>query len=98
MLLNESSIADLNTRIEKPVSVLNFRPNFLVKGPAAFEEDHWKWVKIGEEVIFRCNKPCTRYASIFEMWRRNYRQFLILDVFLQILIRKLHKEALMVIL
>lgn len=60
MLLNESSIADLNTRIENPVSVLNFRPNFLVKGPAAFEEDHWKWVKIGDEVIFRCNKPCTR--------------------------------------
>ncbi|XP_055914815.1 mitochondrial amidoxime reducing component 2-like [Eupeodes corollae] len=60
MLLNESSIADLNTRLQNPVSVLNFRPNFLVKGPAAFEEDNWKWVKIGEEVIFRCNKPCTR--------------------------------------
>lgn len=60
MLLNESSIDDLNTRIENPVSVLNFRPNFLVRGPTAFEEDHWKWVKIGNDVIFRCNKPCTR--------------------------------------
>ncbi|XP_055845835.1 mitochondrial amidoxime reducing component 2-like [Episyrphus balteatus] len=60
MLLNESSIADLNTRLQTPVSVYNFRPNFLVKGPAAFEEDNWKWIKIGEDVIFRCNKPCTR--------------------------------------
>lgn len=60
MLLNESSVDDLNTRIPTPVSSLNFRPNFLVRGPAAFAEDHWKWVKIGSDVIFRCNKPCTR--------------------------------------
>lgn len=60
MLINEDSVAELNTRIEKDVKPLQFRPNFVVKGPAAFEEDKWKWVKIGDDVIFRNVKPCTR--------------------------------------
>lgn len=60
MLINDNSIAELNTRIEKSVTPLQFRPNLVVKGPAAFEEDKWKWVKIGDEVIFRNVKPCTR--------------------------------------
>lgn len=60
MLINEDSVAELNTRIEHDVTPLQFRPNFVVKGPAAFDEDKWKWVKIGDDVIFRNVKPCTR--------------------------------------
>lgn len=59
MILNESSLNDLNTRLSLPVMGLNFRPNFVVKGGFAYEEDFWRWVKIGE-VVFRCVKPCTR--------------------------------------
>lgn len=59
MILNESSLLDLNTRLSVPVVGLNFRPNFVVKGAFAYEEDYWRWVKIGE-VVFRSVKPCTR--------------------------------------
>lgn len=60
MMMNQGSFDDLNTKIEKPVGALQYRPNFLVKGPAAWEEDNWKWVKIGNHTVFRKNQPCTR--------------------------------------
>lgn len=60
MLINESSIADLNARIEKPVSPLQFRPNFVVKGPTPYNEDSWNWIRIGHDAVFRNVKPCTR--------------------------------------
>lgn len=60
MLINEGSIAELNSRVETQVTPLRFRPNIVVKGPGAFEEDSWDWIKIGDEVVFRNVKPCTR--------------------------------------
>lgn len=60
MLMNQGSFDDLNKRLEKPVTALQYRPNFLVKGPAAWEEDTWKWIKIGDSVIFKKNQPCMR--------------------------------------
>lgn len=60
MLMNQGSFDDLNTRLEKPVTALQYRPNFLVKGPKAWEEDNWKWIKIGEQTIFKNVQPCTR--------------------------------------
>ncbi|XP_055684866.1 mitochondrial amidoxime reducing component 2-like [Lutzomyia longipalpis] len=60
MMMNEASVAELNTRLKDAVTPLQFRPNFLVKGPTTpFEEDHWKWVKVGN-VIFRNVKLCGR--------------------------------------
>ncbi|KAL7029785.1 hypothetical protein ACKWTF_006365 [Chironomus riparius] len=60
MLINEGSIADLNSKINKPVTPLQFRPNIVIKGPNSFEEDSWKWVRIGNHTVFRNVKPCTR--------------------------------------
>lgn len=59
MLINEASIADLNTKLQKAVTPLQFRPNIVIKGPQAYAEDTWKWVKIGD-TVFRNVKPCTR--------------------------------------
>lgn len=59
-MINEGSVTELNSRIKNPVTPSQFRPNFVVKRPAAFEEDKWKWVKIGNDVVFRNVKPCTR--------------------------------------
>lgn len=59
-MINEGSVSELNSRIKSPVTPSQFRPNFVVKGAAAFEEDKWKWVKIGEDAVFRNVKPCTR--------------------------------------
>lgn len=58
-LINEASVTDLNTRLEKPVNPEQFRPNFVIKGASAYEEDTWGWVKIGD-VIFKTVMPCTR--------------------------------------
>lgn len=59
LLMNQGSFDDLNTMIEQKVTPLQYRPNFVVKGPAAWDEDTWKWVKIGE-TIFKNVQPCTR--------------------------------------
>ena len=58
-LINEGSVADLNTRLDEPVAPEQFRPNFVVKGAVAYEEDSWGWVKIGD-VLFKNVMPCTR--------------------------------------
>lgn len=58
--MNMGSFDDLNKKIEKPVGPLQFRPNFVVSGPAAWEEDKWKFVRIGDDVVFRTIQPCTR--------------------------------------
>lgn len=60
MLVNESSVTELNSRLETLVTPLRFRPNFVVKGPIAYEEDNWKWIRIGNSTIFKNVKPCTR--------------------------------------
>lgn len=64
MLMNEASLEDLNDRLDTKVTALQFRPNFVVKGPAAFEEDKWKWVRIGHDTIFKNIKLCTRYVKV----------------------------------
>lgn len=60
MLMNQASFDDLNARLEKPVTPLQYRPNFVVKGPQAWGEDTWNWVKIGDETIFQNVQPCIR--------------------------------------
>ncbi|HET8846064.1 MAG TPA: MOSC N-terminal beta barrel domain-containing protein [Ktedonobacteraceae bacterium] len=60
-LLGEGSFNDLNKRLENPVPLERFRPNLFVTGTAAFEEDNWHTVRIGEQ-IFHVVKPCDRCA------------------------------------
>lgn len=60
MLMNQGSFDDLNTKIDKPVGALQYRPNFLVKGSAPWAEDSWKWIKIGNHTVFKNIQPCIR--------------------------------------
>lgn len=62
MMINEGSVADLNTRLNFLVTPLTFRPNFVIKGPKAFDEDHYKWMKFGNETIMKVVQPCLRCA------------------------------------
>jgi len=60
-VLSEASMADLNTKLENTVTFNNFRPNIVVSGCAAYEEDDWKYVTIGDcefEVILKTPR-CT---------------------------------------
>uniref|UniRef100_A0A1A9W6F1 MOSC domain-containing protein n=1 Tax=Glossina brevipalpis TaxID=37001 RepID=A0A1A9W6F1_9MUSC len=62
MLMNLSSIDDLNTRIPRPVDALQFRANLHLKmyKSQAYVEDKWQWIRIGDAAIFRVVAPCTR--------------------------------------
>jgi uncharacterized protein len=61
LLIGESSLNDLNSRMEKPVSMNRFRPNLVVSDSEAFAEDGWKKIRIGE-TVFHVVKPCARCA------------------------------------
>lgn len=61
--ISEASLHDLNDRLaqrdEPPVPMNRFRPNVVISGVKAFEEDTWKQVKIGS-LTFRSGGPCSR--------------------------------------
>ncbi len=59
MIAGESSLEDLNGRLEVPLPMNRFRPNIIVSGSAPFEEDIWKSCKTGE-VELRSTKLCGR--------------------------------------
>lgn len=59
LLISEASLEDLNSRLESPVSMKNFRPNIVVQGCNSFEEDVWRKLKIGE-CVFRIVQKCER--------------------------------------
>jgi uncharacterized protein len=69
---NEASLAALNDLIaaspagptgsgHAPLPMVRFRPNFAVAGAAAWEEDGWRRLRIGE-ATFRVVKGCDRCA------------------------------------
>ncbi|KAM3930303.1 mitochondrial amidoxime reducing component 2 [Leptodactylus fuscus] len=60
LLLSEASVANLNTKLEKKVTVRNFRPNIVISGCDAFAEDTWKEMQLGSHVTLRRVMPCPR--------------------------------------
>lgn len=58
-LIGESSLGDLNKRLASSVPVNRFRPNFVVSGSLAYDEDGWKKIRIGA-TLFHLVKPCGR--------------------------------------
>jgi MOSC domain-containing protein len=63
LLIGEASLEDLNGRLSAkghPALPMNrFRPNLVVAGAAAYAEDGWGAIRIGE-ASFRGVKPCGR--------------------------------------
>lgn len=59
LLIGEGSLADLNSRLEHPLPMNRFRPNFVVAGSEPFAEDRWKKIRVGE-TVFHVVKPCAR--------------------------------------
>lgn len=51
---------DLNRRLDKPLPMNRFRPNIVVTGCRAAEEDEWQKYTIGHEVVVEAVKPCDR--------------------------------------
>ncbi len=59
LLIGQASLDDLSGRVGRELEMLRFRPNLVVSGSAAFAEDGWKRIRIGD-VEFRVVKPCAR--------------------------------------
>lgn len=63
LLCNEKSLASVNEQLESPVEMNRFRPNVVVGGTSAFEEDQWQEIQIGA-VVFQKEKLCSRCSII----------------------------------
>ena len=59
LIIGQSSLDELNTKLEQPVSIKRFRPNFVFTNGLPHEEDMWRNFKIGS-VSFEGVKPCAR--------------------------------------
>lgn len=59
LLTNDASLRDLQRRCKASVQMEQFRPNLVVTGADAWEEDTWKVIRIGS-VVFDVVKPCSR--------------------------------------
>lgn len=59
LIISNASLDDLNSRLEAPLSMQRFRPNLVIDGCEAYEEDRWKRIAInGVEISLV--KPCSR--------------------------------------
>lgn len=59
LIISEAALGALNERLDTPVPMNRFRPNFVVSGVEAYAEDGWDTVRIGD-VEFVVAKPCAR--------------------------------------
>ncbi|XP_041468015.1 mitochondrial amidoxime reducing component 2-like [Lytechinus variegatus] len=59
-ILSAASLESLNSKLDKPVQLRNFRPNIVVEGTTAYCEDNWKYVCIGTDALLRTTHLCDR--------------------------------------
>jgi uncharacterized protein len=62
LLISQASLDDLNSRLAVPVPMNRFRPNIVVSGCGAYDEDRWKDLRIGDTVL-HLMKPCARCVT-----------------------------------
>ncbi|WP_162417709.1 MOSC domain-containing protein [Cyclobacterium roseum] len=63
LLIGQSSLEDLNQRLQTPVPMSRFRPNIVFTGGPAYMEDTWDRFTIGS-ASFKITKPCARCVMI----------------------------------
>lgn len=59
LVVNSASLAALNARLPAPLPMNRFRPNIVIDGVEAFDEDRMTWLRAGP-IALKCVKPCTR--------------------------------------
>lgn len=59
MIIGQSSLDDLNSKLEEAIPINRFRPNFVFEGGEPYEEDQWRNFSIGD-VRFAGVKRCDR--------------------------------------
>lgn len=63
LLTNTATLAELNALLPAPITMQRFRPNIIVEGVPANEEDQWQSLRIGA-IEFLSVKACTRCVII----------------------------------
>ena len=61
LILSQASLDDLNARMDVALSMERFRPNIVIAGGDAHQEDLWKEIAVGN-ARFDLVKPCGRCA------------------------------------
>lgn len=59
-LINHTSVSNFNAHVAENVPPLQFRPSIVIKGPEAYAEEEWHWIRFGENTTFRTADPCLR--------------------------------------
>ncbi|MFK8053640.1 MAG: MOSC domain-containing protein [Woeseiaceae bacterium] len=59
LLIGTASLDELNSRLEKPVSMAHFRPNIIVETTEPFVEDDWAVLRVND-LDFRVASQCSR--------------------------------------
>jgi uncharacterized protein YcbX len=59
LVISRASLDDLNSRLQVPLPTERFRPNVVIDGVAAYDEDRIHELRAGE-ITLRIVKPCTR--------------------------------------
>ena len=59
LIIGQSSLNDLNNRLDNPLNINRFRPNFVFTDGEPFEEDAWHEFMVGNVRFFGV-KPCAR--------------------------------------
>lgn len=61
LIIGAGSLDELNSRLERPIEMLRFRPNIVVDGTTPHEEDAWRAISIGD-IVCDIVKACARCA------------------------------------
>lgn len=63
LVVNMASLDNLNDKLKSTIDVARFRPNLVVNGSVAFEEDNWHRISVGESKI-EVVKKCARCVMV----------------------------------
>jgi hypothetical protein len=61
LIASKNSLNHLNQSLQTPIEMVRFRPNLVIDGCGAYDEDTWREISIGN-IDFRLPKPCSRCA------------------------------------
>lgn len=59
LITNQASLASVTEWTGGTGDMRRFRPGIVISGAAAFAEDEWHWLRLGESIL-ECVKPCSR--------------------------------------
>ncbi len=59
LVITRQSIALLNEKLSEDLSIERFRPNIVIAGGAAHQEDEWRSIRVGD-IDIDLVKPCSR--------------------------------------